>query len=68
MQSLPEVQSGFELTVPRSGAGTVARPGLAGAPLTAGATETRTPLRQPGCSQLESHRGLKHEGILCTQQ
>lgn len=26
--------------------------------------KTRAPLRQQGCSPLESHRGLKHEGIL----
>ena len=28
------------------------------------AAQTRAPLRQQGCSPLESHRGLKHEGIL----
>jgi hypothetical protein len=54
MQSLHEVQRQFKIAF-RSGANTVARPAL---------HKTRAPLRQQGCSPLESHRGLKHEGIL----
>ena len=67
------------VAVPSSGAGTATWPGRAGHPddrrprVTSALRDRyacdalrkmRAPLRQQGCSPLESHRGLKHEGIL----
>lgn len=78
MQSLHEVQfEGFRCSasVPRSGAGTATWSGRVGhRPRVISARrdryacgalrKTRAPLRQQGCSPIESHRSLKHEGIL----
>jgi hypothetical protein len=78
VQSLPEVHR-LWVAVLCSGASTVTWPGrvrrVSGRRPCSRSAErsrsvhdtsrkTRAPLRQQGCPPLESHRGLKHEGIL----